>query len=230
MQNKFAVIGLGRFGTAIARTLAQKGAEVLAIDNEEDPVTAISEDVAYAVSIDSTDTKALMAQSVQEMDAVVVAIGEDFESLLLTSVALQEIKAKRIIARAMTKNQRLILQKIGISEILSPEDEVGIAVAERLLHPSVVNSLLLPDDYEIVEVRTPAKIANRSVLDISLRKKYDLNLITVKREFDVNKNGESIKEMHILGVPRSSTVLYETDTLLILGKVQDIERFIEINQ
>lgn len=229
MQNKFAVIGLGRFGTAIARTLAQKGAEVLAIDENEELVEAIRDDVAYAVEMDSTDIKALSAQNMHDMDAVVVAIGENFENLLLTSVLLLELKAKRIIARAMTKHQHSILQKVGIKEILSPENEVGNAVAERLLNPSVVSSLLLPDDYEIVEIRTPPKIANRSLLDIGLRKKYDLNLITLKREFEVKKNGETITETHILGVPRSSTVLFETDTMLIMGKTKDIERFVEIN-
>ncbi|MBL4655544.1 MAG: TrkA family potassium uptake protein [Bacteroidia bacterium] len=229
-MHRFAVIGLGQFGSAIARVLAQRGAEVLAIDNREESVNYIREDVAYAVTMEATDIRALRGQNVQEMDAVVVAIGENFDGLLLTTVLLMEMNCKRIIARAMNRHQRMILEKVGVTEILSPEDEVSVAVAEKLINPSVVSSLQLPDEYEIVEVKTPPKIANRTLIDLSLRKKYNLNLITVKREFDVTKNGETVKEIHILGVPRSDTVLFDTDTMLIMGKTRDIERFIEINQ
>jgi len=229
-MHRFAVIGLGQFGSAIARVLAQRGAEVLAIDNREESVNNIREDVAYAVTMEATDIRALKGQNVQEMDAVVVAIGENFDGLLLTTVLLMEMNCKRIIARAMNRHQRMILEKVGVTEILSPEDEVSVAVAEKLINPSVVSSLQLPDEYEIVEVKTPPKISNRTLIDLSLRKKYNLNLITVKREFDVTKNGETVKEIHILGVPRSDTVLFDTDTMLIMGKTRDIERFIEINQ
>lgn len=229
-MHRFAVIGLGQLGSAIARTLAQRGAEVLAIDHREEPVNAIKDDVANAVTMESTDIRSLKVQNVQDMDAVVVAIGENFDGLLLTSVILMEMNCKRIIARAMTKHQKMILERVGIKEILSPEDEVSAAVSERLINPSVVSSLRLPDDYEIVEVKTPPKIANRPLIDLSLRRKYNLNLITVKREFDVTKNDETVKEIHVLGVPRSDTVLFDTDTMLIMGKTKDIERFIEINQ
>src|SRR5437773_2752568 len=145
VQSKFAVIGLGRFGTAIAQTLSQRGAEVLAIDNSEEKTEEIKDDVAYAVTLDSTELKALKSQNIQNMDAVVVAIGENFEALLLTTVLLMELNVKRIIARASGKHQRMILEKLGIEEILSPENEVGIAVAERLLNPTIVTSLQLPD-------------------------------------------------------------------------------------
>ena len=228
--NKFAVIGLGQFGTAIAKTLANRGAEVIAIDNNENHIENIQDDVAYAVALDATDKKALKAQNIQDVDAVVVAIGEDFEALLLTTVLLQELKVKRVIARANDPHQRMILEKIGVNEVLSPEDEVGLVVAERLLNPNVVSFLQLPDDYEIVEIRTPKGIANRTLDDVDLRNKYNLNLITRKREFEVTKDDEVIKEQHVIGVPKPETVLYETDTIIVFGRAKQIERFIEINQ
>ncbi|MFN9596834.1 MAG: potassium channel family protein [Bacteroidota bacterium] len=229
-QYKFAVIGLGQFGNAIARTLAVRGAEVLAIDSSEEHIEDIKEDVSYAVCMDATDIKLLRSHNVQEMDAVVVAIGEDFESLMLCIVQLLELKVKRIMARANGKHQRMILEKIGVTEILSPENDVGLAVAERLLNPNILTSLLLPDNYEIVEVKTPRSIANRTLGDINLRSKYNLNLITLKRETEVIKDGEVVKECHILGVPNSETVLIESDTIIVFGLVRDIERFIEINK
>jgi trk system potassium uptake protein TrkA len=229
-DNRFAVIGLGQFGNAIARQLSQRGAEVIAIDLDEEAVEDIKEDVAYAVALDSTDFKALKSQNVQDVDAVVVCIGDDFEALVLTTVLLMELNVKRVISRANGKQQRLILDKIGVREILSPENEVGSAVAERLLNPNIISTLMLPDDYEIVEIRTPPAIANRTINDVGLRTKYNLNLITVKREFDVNVKGQTMREQHIIGVPGSDTILYETDTIIVFGQVKDINRFIDINR
>lgn len=229
-QYKFAVIGLGQFGNAIARTLAIRGAEVLAIDSNEEHIEDIKEEVSYAVCMDATDIRVLRSQNVQDMDAVVVAIGEDFESLMLCVVQLMELKVKRIMARANGKHQRQILEKVGVTEILSPENDVGLAVAERLLNPNILTSLMLPDNYEIVEIKTPRTMANRSLGDINLRSKYNLNLITLKRETEAINDGEVIKEAHILGVPNSETVLIESDTIIVFGLVRDIERFIEINK
>ena len=229
-DNRFAVIGLGQFGNAIARQLSQRGAEVIAIDSREDAIEDIKDDVAYAVSLDATDIRALKAQNLQDVDAVVVAIGENFESLLLCSVLLKELGVNRVIARANGSQQRMILEKIGLKEILSPENEVGSAVAERLLNPNIISTLLLPDDYEIVEIKTPPAIANRTIEDVGLRTKYNLNLITVKREFDTNVKGQAAREQHIIGVPESATILYETDTIIVFGQAKDINRFIDINR
>lgn len=229
-DNRFAVIGLGQFGNAIARQLSQRGAEVIAIDLNEEAVEDIKDDVAYAVALDSTDIKALKSQNVQDVDAVIVCIGDDFEALVLTTVLLMELNVKRVISRANGKQQRLILEKMGVREILSPENEVGAAVAERLLNPNILSTLMLPDDYEIVEIKTPAAIANRTINDVGLREKYNLNLITLKREFDVNVKGQTTREQHIIGVPGSDTILYETDTIIVFGQAKDINRFIDINR
>src|SRR5690349_5327279 len=107
---KFAVIGLGQFGSSIVRQLSQRGAEVLAIDNNEQNIEAVSNEIAYGVTMDATDSKALRAQNIQDMDAVIVAIGEDFDSMLLCVVLLMEMKVKRIIARADGRHQRMILE------------------------------------------------------------------------------------------------------------------------
>ena len=230
MINKFAVIGLGQFGTSIARNLSDRGAEVLAIDVELDKVEAMKDEVAYAVALDSTDIKALKAQNIEDMDAVVVAIGENFEGLLLTTVLLLELNVKRLIARAANAQQRMILEKMGVKEILSPEDTVGVTVAEMLLHPNMRSFLPLPDDYEIVEVNTPARVVNSTVSDVGLRERYNLNLITIKRVYEEEREGEKVKVEHIIGVPKGDTVLYETDIIILLGKSQDVNKFIEVNK
>ena len=229
MGYKYAVIGLGQFGTAIARKLSERGAEVLAIDNNQQHIEKIKDEVAYAVTLDSTDKKALISQGIKDMEAVVVAIGENFEALLLTVVYLNELGIKRVIARANSPQQRMILEQMGVSEFLSPEDEVGTVVAERLINPNILSFLQLPDDYEIVEIKAPKGIVGRTLDNIGLRDKYKLTVITIKREFDEEKNGEMCKAQHVLGVPSSSTVIQESDTLMAFGRIKDIEKFIDIN-
>ena len=229
MTQRFAVIGLGIFGTSIARNLASRGAEVLAIDWILDKVEALKDEVAYAVSLDSTDEKALLAHNINDMDAVVVAIGENFEGLLMTTVLLLELKVKRVIARAANTQQYKILEKMGVSEILSPEGEVGRTVAEMLLHPNMKTFLPLPDNYEIVEINTPLKIANKSLKTVGLRENYNLNLITIKRTFEEKVDGQFKNISHIIGVPQGETILNESDILILIGKHQDVNKFVEIN-
>ncbi|MCK5781623.1 MAG: TrkA family potassium uptake protein [Flavobacteriales bacterium] len=219
---RFAVIGIGRFGSAIASKLAIKEAEVIAIDISKDRIDSIKESVTYSVVLDSTDKNALLSQNINEMDAVVVAIGEDFQALLLTTFTLQEINVKRIIVRAQDEAQKKILNKMGIDEILSPEEAVSDTVSETLINPSVLLTIPLPDSYEIIEVKAPRGAVNRTLHDISLRQKYKLNLVTLLR-----KRGE---HHHILGVPEATTVIEEDDLILIFGKTKDIDRFIDINE
>ena len=228
-MNKFAVIGMGQFGVAIARNLAQEGAEVMAIDNNPDRVELIKDEVAHSVTLDATDQRVLEAQNIQEMDAVVVAIGEDFEALLMATVQLMELRVKRIIARAANSQQRMILEKLGIEDILSPEEEVGRTLAKTLLNPNIKSFLPLPDGYEIVEINTPKKVADKSVREIDLRRKYNLNLITIKRLFEESKDGKILEIEHIIGVPRPDTILYETDILIVLGKSKDVDKFVHLN-
>lgn len=228
--NKFAVIGVGKYGSTIAERLSQRGAQVFAFDIDEEKIDDIKDQVFFAATIDSTDEKALQQMNIQDVDAVVVSIGENFEAVILTSAHLIDLGCKRVIARAHGPQQKMILEKVGVKEILSPEDEVASVVSERLLNPSIVSYLQLPDDYEIAEILAPKAIANRSLSDIGLRNKYHLTLITIKRQFEVKDGKSMVKENHILGVPNSDTIIYDTDTLVVFGTQYDVARFIEINQ
>lgn len=226
---KFSVIGMGKYGKAIAQILSDRGAEVIAIDNREDLVEEVEDFVALAVTMDATDGKALEAQNIHECDAVVVAIGSNFEALLLCCFQLKELGVKRIIARSNDQNQKKILLRMGIEEILEPEKEIGVFVAEQLINPNIVSFLQLPDDYEVAEIKPPVDIAERSVEDIGLRNKYRLNLITIKRCFEEDKGNSIEVVQHILGVPSADTIIKQTDTLIVFGTSRDIQRFIEIN-
>lgn len=230
-KNKYAVIGLGQFGSAIARTLTERGSEVLAIDADAKKIENINGVVRHAVRLDATNKRALETQNIDALAAVVVAIGKDFEALLLTSVHLKELGVERVIVRANGPQQRMILEQIGFNEILSPEDEVGIAVAERLLNPSILSSLQLRDEYEIVEVRAPHRVLGRSLEELSLRERFSLTVVTIKREYNIGEkgNGEPIFEKRVLGVPSPSTLVQKGDTLIVFGKTSDIEKFTNVS-
>jgi trk system potassium uptake protein len=221
MADKFAVIGLGQFGSAIAKKLAEKGAEILAIDFDPEKVESIRDYVTYGVTLDATSRPALESQNIADMDAVVVSIGQNFECTMLTVVQLQSLGVKRLMARAQGETQRRILTKLGVEEILSPEEEVGKNVAERLLTPGMLMAVQLPDTYEIVEVEAPKSTVGRSLEDIGLTKKYKLSLITLLRK----SNGDH----HILGVPEDDTVVEPNDLMVVFGTTKDVERFIHIN-
>lgn len=229
MNTRFAVIGLGRFGSKIARYLSVRGAEVIAIDENASRVDALRDDVAHAVQADATHMRSLESLRIKEMDAVVVAIGENFEALLLSVVNLLELGVQRVITRSASPHQTMILEKIGITEIFNPEEEVGQIVAERLIHPSVKTFLQLPDAYEIAEILPPPLVCNLTVGEIGFTQKYNLNLITVKRPYEIDSEGKLEIQHHILGVPQNDLVIYENDELILLGKQNDIEKFIEYN-
>ena len=227
MKNKqFAVIGLGQFGEAIARSLSNRGAQVMAIDAKPERVDYISSEVTYAVALDATDKKALASQNIQEFDAVVIAIGKDFESLLLCAVNLIELKCPRIIARAKADANRLILERLGIKEIFQPEEEVGTVVAERLINPYILSYMSMPDGYAIAEIKAPKDIINKSLAEIKILKNYNINLITIKQETTLN---EENNEAHIIGVPLDDTVIKKDDRLIIFGHEKDFTKFIKVN-
>ena len=229
-HNKFAVIGVGRYGMNIAKRLAEKGAQVFAFDPSEERIESIKDDVAFAVALDATDKKALQSQKIFDMDAVVVAIGENFEATILTCVHLMDLGVSRIIARASGEHQKLILEKIGVPEILTPEDEVAFVVREKLINPSILSFLQLPDDYEIAEIVAPKGVIGRTIDNIEFRNQYELTLVTIKRAFCVNKNGEDCKEQHVLGVPSSETKIIAEDTLVVFGTSINVQRFMDINE
>lgn len=229
-DTRFAVIGVGRYGYQIAVKLAKRGAEVFCFDTNEERIEQIKDDVAHAVTMDSTEKKNLLSQNIENVDAAVVAIGENFEATILTSVHLLDMGIKRVIARASGVQQKTILEKIGITEILTPEDEVAESMVETLMNPSIISFLQLPDNYEIAEIKTPKGIANRTVEDVGLRDKYQLTLVTLKREFEEKQNGEMVMAQHTIGVPSSDTVIYESDTLVVFGTTNAIKKLLEINE
>jgi trk system potassium uptake protein TrkA len=222
MAQQFAVIGLGAFGTAIARQLARSGAEVIAVDRDMEPVERIKDEIAYAVRLDATDPKVLEAHELHKVDVAIIAIGHHFESVVLIAVELMQLGVKHLMARAETDTQKRILERLGVPDVLLPEEEVAKHVAQRLLNPEIVDLFRLSEDYSIVEVRAPERFLAKTLTELKIRERFHCNIIAIKRP--QTQEGEALAPQYRLVVPLPQTQLQESDTLIVLGLAKDIER------
>jgi trk system potassium uptake protein TrkA len=222
MARQFAVIGLGAFGAAIALELTHNGGEVIAVDKDMEQVEKIKDEVTYAVRLDATDPKVLEAHDLHRVDVAIIAIGHDFEASVLIAVELMQLGARQIMARAESAIQKKILQRLGVSDVLSPEEEVAKHIAQRLLNPEIVDLFHLSDDYSIVEVHAPARFLGKTLAELALRERFHCNVLVIKRP--QAEGGEARTLQYRLQVPLPQTRIEKGDSLIVLGLAKDIER------
>lgn len=226
--NQFAVIGLGELGVTIARKLTARGAEVLAIDKRQQIIDHIADDVTVAVCLDATDKRALESQNIFDYDAVLIAIGDDFENTLLCATLLQELGVGRIIIRAKGEIRKKVLERMGYLEIFYPEEEVSEVMADRLFNRDIISSMRLPGHFTVVEVTAPDKTIRKTIGTIKFHDQYRVSLIAIKDKAERvpdqsgNQPGSNV-------VPTSKTIIREGDILILYGRETDIKRFIEVN-
>lgn len=218
---KIAIIGLGRFGTALAHGLSRSRVEILAMDRSGPLVEAVKDLVAVAVRLDSTDEDALQSQNISEMDACVVSIGENFEAALLTAVILKKLGVKRLICRAQTATHAEIFRRIGADEIIQPETQAGEELARRLANPHLEDLIQLADGYSLVEVRAPKAFIGKSLEQIGLRAKYTVNLIGLRRGEEANAGNGGLGKMR---VPGPTDIIQPDDILVIVGADEALSR------
>ncbi|KPL01919.1 MAG: hypothetical protein AMK75_03465 [Planctomycetes bacterium SM23_65] len=217
-MDSFAVIGLGRFGMMLARTLAKAGREVIAIDTDRELVESIQNDVTVAVRLDATDERALRGQGVDKVSCAIVSIGESFEANVMTTALLKTMGIKRVIARAATPMRQKILQHVGADEIISPEDESAVRLAQSLIAPNILAFLEIGEGLSIVQMRAPEKFHNKKLVELGLREKYSVNLVAIKkRVLSTSKSGEEVREEKILDIPKPTDVIESDDILILMG-------------
>jgi trk system potassium uptake protein len=221
MKKHFAVIGLGRFGFSVAKTLAKYGSEVIAIDREEERVKKVSEFVSYAVQLDAMDEKALRSVGVQNVDTAIVSIGENIEASILVVMLLKEIGIKNIIAKAVTTLHGKVLENLGVQRIIFPERDMAIRVAHSLIRPNVLEQLELSQEYSIVELPTPLRLIGKTLKESQLRTRYGVNLIAIKRKVTTEKG--IIREAWNVN-PLPSDIMQESDVLVLIGFNKDLEK------
>jgi trk system potassium uptake protein TrkA len=221
MKKHIAVIGLGRFGFSVAKTLAKYGSEVIAIDREEERVKKVSEFVSYAVQLDAMDEKALRSVGVQNVDTAIVSIGENIEASILVVMLLKEIGIRNIIAKAVTTLHGKVLENLGVQRIIFPERDMAIRVAHSLIRPNVLEQLELSQEYSIVELPTPPRLIGKTLKESQLRSKYGVNLIAIKRKVTTEKG--IIREAWNVN-PLPSDIMQEGDVLVLIGFNKDLEK------
>jgi trk system potassium uptake protein TrkA len=222
-KRTFAVIGLGRFGSAMATTLTQLGHEVIGIDGDADRVNAMADLVSQAVRLDATDERALRAAGIKDVDVAVVSIGENIEASLLVVTLVREIGIASIVAKAVSALHGRILEKLGVSRVVFPEREMAVRVAHSLVMPNVLDYIELSDDFSIVEVPAPAEFYGKTLREIGLRARFGLTTIAIKRA----KAGPG--EVSMVS-PGPDDLVYEGDVLALLGsneRLGQIERMLK---
>jgi trk system potassium uptake protein TrkA len=222
-MNRFAVIGLGRFGQKLAIALAMSGAEVIAIDRNREEIELIRDQVSLAVRLDSTDEEALKAQGVDKVDVAIIGIGQEgFESAILTVVNLRQMGVKKILARAESLVSGEVFSKVGATEVIYPEIESAQRWAYKLIAPHIGEKIDFAPGYSLARVTAPASFDGKTVMDLQLRQKFKVNLVAIKR--DEHSNKKKADSAKIINVPMPSTVVHENDILMVAGSDADLAK------
>ncbi len=224
-MKRFAVIGLGRFGTKLAVALAMSGAEVIAIDRDREVVDTIRDQVSHVVRLDSTDEEALKAQGVDKVDVAIIGIGQrgrGFESAILTVVNLRQMGVPKIYARAENLIAGEVFSKVGATEVIYPEIESAQRWAYKLIAPQIGEKIDFAEGYSLARVKAPPSFDEKTVMDLQLRQKYNVNLVAIKR--GEGSKGKKSEKAGIINVPMPSTVVYKDDILMVAGSDVDLAR------
>lgn len=201
----FAVIGLGRFGSSVARSLHSLGRSVLGVDKDEAIVNAASEFTTKAVQCDATDEQSLRALGLRNVDVVVVALG-DLQASILVTLFLKEIGVHNVIAKAANEHHGKVLTKIGADRVVFPEQEMGKRVAHNLASSTILDLIELSPQYSIVELAAGKRLVGRNLQELDLRNRYGINVIGIRRGKDVNL------------MPKRDDVILHGDVLIIVGE------------
>ena len=215
----YVVIGLGRFGTAVATELCRLGHEVLAIDESEDRIQNIADQVTHAVAGDARDPAVLRALGVRNYDCAIVAAADDVGSSALVTMNLKEMGVKKVICKAQSMVHWKVLEKIGADMVVFPEYEMGMKLAQNLSSSNVLNFIELSEDYGIVELAAPKSWQGHSIRDLNVRAKYKVNIIAIRR------NGE---DADLQLTPVADYVIAPGDVVVTLGRYEDIDLLHEL--
>ncbi|MFH1552030.1 MAG: TrkA family potassium uptake protein [Candidatus Omnitrophota bacterium] len=224
-MKQFAVIGLGRFGSSVARALAEKGQQVIAIDKNEELVHDIMDSVTKAVCLDATDEKAARSVGLQDVDVAICGIGTDVEASILVALLLKELGIPVIVCKAVGIAHKKVLEKIGVTKVVLPERDMGVKIADTLLTvtDTVLEQIGLPWGASIVEIVAPVEFVGETLRDLGIRAKYGVNVIAIKKKIKLTTGGEETEEEKINVTPQADDVVAKGDVLVVFGEDANME-------
>ncbi len=209
-MKQFIVLGLGRFGSAVATTLVELGHEVLGVDNDEEIVDALKDKITQAVQADIAEERALKELGVKNFDAAIVGIGSNLETSILVTMMLKEMGLKYIIAKAQNNLHAKVLKKIGVDKVVFPERDMGARIAQRLITPNIKDYIELEPDYNVIEIEALPEFVDKTLSELDLRNKYGMNVLAIKRNDSFNIS------------PGAKDVIKKGDFLIVIGETKKI--------
>jgi len=224
-MKQYAVIGLGRFGSSVAKTLADKKQQVIAVDKDEELVHDVMDSVTKAVCLDATDEKVVRSIGLQNVDVAVCGVGTDVEASILITLLLKDLNIPMIICKATSPAHKKVLEKIGATKVILPERDTGERVAETLISvtDTIVDRIGLSGNSSIIEILVPEEFVGKSLRDLALRAGYGVNVIAIKKKNRVIKEGKEVEEEKIDVNPQADDIVAKGDILVVFGENDKIE-------
>lgn len=224
-KKQFGVIGLGTFGSNVAKELAAKEFPVLAIDNKETVVNRISPFVTQAIVADATDDIALKDAGIADCDTVIISMGEDIETSILATLIAKDLGVKNVIVKCVSPWHSKIAVKIGADKVVYPELEMAKKLAESMASPNILEQIEFSKDYNLVEIIAPEFLWGKTIKDSGVRNKYGINVIAIKRQVPfINDDGQTDIKEETNVAPGPDDEILENDILVVVGKQEQIDK------
>ena len=211
-MKQFIVVGLGRFGSSVAKTLTDNGYDVLAIDQDHQIIQDISNSVTHAVEADATDEEALKTLGVRNFDVAIVSIGDNLHANILCTLILKELGVPYVIVKAQDNLHGKVLTKVGADRVVYPERDMGERIAHNLISSNVLDYLEFAPNYSVVEIMASETMVGKTLAELGFRNKYDVNVMAIKRGQSLNMT------------PGGNDKILEDDTLIVMGKNENLDQ------
>ena len=220
-----AVIGLGAFGEKTAIRLFEKGAEVIAIDNDETVVQKVKDRVTHAVVLDVTDERSLRSVNISDVDIALVAIGDHIEQSIIAVTMLRKLGVGRVLARATSAIHEHVLHEIGASEIISVEEEMGEIIASKIIAPHVLQRYNFAAGYSIVEIKLGKEFEGKTLIESKIRQRYSLNIVALQKRVPyITEDGKAEFKIKINDCPMPMDIIGADDVVVLVGSEENFNR------
>ena len=223
-MKRVAVLGLGNFGSHLALSLARKGAEVLAIDIDEQAVLNIKDSVTQAVVANASDKKALLSLDIEKFDTVVVSLGEKVDASILIALFLKKVGVKEILVKAISEDHVEALRNVGATTVVFPERDIAEKVADSLITPNMIDFIPVTDGQSIVEMKPPLETVGKTLAELKLRNRFGIHVLAVRipEPWEDETSGRKSGNIEI---PDADFRIRENQVLIIMGENKNIEKF-----